>query len=313
MLSSVPFSLVPLVFFLGKDLKIVKYNFNFVLKFLFLFGFLLIPLSYIASLELYARIMIPVNLFILFIPHVKFRWKILIIGVAITSVLFYLGFRTNILKVVFSFSLLGLYYFRKTISQKIFSFGAIILFVLPFILIFLGLSNRFNVFEYLSEQKSYYTESRTGGEENLISDTRTFLYKEVLLSIAQTGNWLIGASASGSYQSLWFWNNGGAMNGKRYGSEVGILNILLYDGILGVLIYFILLFTVSFVAINNSNNYLSKILGLFIAFRWSVSFIEEFTKYDLNFYFFWLAVGLVSSATFRNKSDKEIKDFFKLI
>jgi hypothetical protein len=309
MLSSVPFSLVPLIFYFGKSLKIVKYNFNFVLKFLFPFGFLLIPLSLIASLELYARIMISVNLFILFIPYVKFRWKILIIGVAVISVLFHLGFRTNIIKVAFSFVLLSSYYYRKLISQRILRLAHFTLFIVPVILLFLGINNKFNVFKYLSEQKPYYTQSRTGGVESLTADTRSFIYYEVLSSIAKTGNWIIGEGASGGYYSIWR----EAINNKRYGSEVGILNILLYDGLIGVIIYFSLLYFVSLTAIKKSNNYLSKMLGLFIAFRWTTSFIEEFTQYDLNFYFFWLAVGLVSSTAFRMRSDEELKSFFKLV
>jgi hypothetical protein len=54
-------------------------------------------------------------------------------------------------------------------------------------------------------------------------------------------------------------------------------------------------------------------LGLYISFRWLLSFIEEFTHYDLNFYFFWLAIGLVSSTGFRDMSDNEIKKFIQSI
>jgi hypothetical protein len=103
-------------------------------------------------------------------------------------------------------------------------------------------------------------------------------------------------------------------NGRniRYGCEVGILNTLLMNGIVGIVIYFLLLSVVSFTAINKSNNMLAKMLGLFITFRWTYSFVEEFTNYDLNFYFFWIAVGFVSSESFRNMTDEEIIDYFKL-
>jgi len=45
-------------------------------------------------------------------------------------------------------------------------------------------------------------------------------------SMNNTTEWLIGKSASGSYSSQWFYNTGGAMEGKRFRSEVNILNIL---------------------------------------------------------------------------------------
>ena len=117
---------------------------------------------------------------------------------------------------------------------------------------------------------------------------------------------MFGEGGAGKYKSKYL----GDINGWRYGSEVGILNILLYDGIIGVMIYFLLLFAVSFIAIYRSNNYLSKLLGLFIASRFLLSFIEEFTQYDMNFYFFWIAVGMVSSSHFRKISDEQLKKYF---
>ena len=51
-------------------------------------------------------------------------------------------------------------------------------------------------------------------------------------------------------------------------------------------------------------------LGLFIASRFLLSFIEEFTQYDINFYFFWIAIGLVSSTQFRAMSDQQLKTYF---
>ncbi|MNU07373.1 hypothetical protein D3C72_2529360 [compost metagenome] len=41
------------------------------------------------------------------------------------------------------------------------------------------------------------------------------------------------------------------------------------------------------------------------------SFVEEFTQYDMNFYFFWLAIGLASSNEFRSMNDNELKNWFK--
>jgi hypothetical protein len=52
-------------------------------------------------------------------------------------------------------------------------------------------------------------------------------------------------------------------------------------------------------------------LGLVIASRWMLSFIEEYTQYDLNFFFFWLIMGLVSTAAFRKLNDEEVQNFFK--
>jgi len=303
------FSLVPLAFYIGENLEIAQAFFKYFFKYLFTYGFLLIPIGFATNPELYPRLMIPISLFILFIPYIKFKWKALIIIVMITSIILVLGFRSNIAKSGFSLLLLLCFYYKSYIKQGLLLFSNLLLFAIPIVLLVLAVFYNYNVFEEM-EKKDSATVEDAAGEMSFTTDTRTFLYVEVFSSIDYTHEWYIGKSSIGSYRSDWFYDTGGAMKGKRYGSEVGILNIFLKYGIIGVLIYFFLLLTVSWNAIKNSSNILSKMIGLFIAFRFFYSFIEEYTNYDLNFYFFWIAVGMVSSNKFRNMTDEEIKTFF---
>lgn len=312
LLTSVGFSFISLVFFLGNNIFLTRTIITFYIKYIFIFGGLLIPLSFISNPEMYSRIMIPVTFFILFIPYVQPKWKWLIVLVAISSALLALDFRTNIIKIAFSLLLLSIYLLRNILLQSWLRIVHFILFFTPLVLFFLGITGVFNIFSDLSSatKNEIVLSGSQGNEQELTNDTRTFLYVEVLSSMDNISNWLIGKSASGSYHSEWFYNIGGAMDGKRYRSEVNILNILLYHGIVGVVIYFLLLYKVSLAAIKSSNNTLSKMLGLVIASRWTLSFIEEFTQFDLNFFFFWLLVGLVSSAYFRSLSDSDLKTYF---
>lgn len=311
LLDALPFSLISLTFFLGKNLEIVKNIFLFTIKYLFSYGFIIIPLMLYTNPELYSRLMLPISLFITFIPFVKFRWKILLIIVALTSVLFVVDFRSNIIKIAFSVSLLILYYFRNFISLRWIQLLHFSLFFIPLIFFYLAVADKYNIFEDVSNEENLTTiNSSSGEEESMTYDSRTFLYVEVLSSLKSSGNILIGEGSSGKYKSDYFDYLGDGRG--RYGSEVGILNILLYNGIIGVAIYFLLLFSVSHFAINNSNNILAKLLGLYIAFRWTYSFVEEFTDYDINFYFVWLAIGLISTSQFRKMNDNEIIIFLKL-
>ena len=312
LLSSLGFSLISLVFFVGNNPLFTKRIFYFYLKYIFIFGFIIIPLTLTTNQELYSRLMIPVSFFILFIPYLQFRWKPLIVIVAATSILLSIGFRTNLLKITISVLLLSLFFFRRFIMHSWIRLAHFILFFGPIVLLVLGLNGSFNLFSELSTKHEYIITDNQGKKQNLTGDTRSFLYKEVLESMDNISSWLIGKSASGSYNSKWFYNTGGAMGGIRYGTEINILNILLYHGIIGVIIYFLLLYKISYRAINNSSNILSKMLGLVIASRWTLSFVEEFTQYDLNFFFFWLIMGLVSTSFFRQLDDEEIRDYFKL-
>ncbi len=306
--SAITYVLISLVFYVGNNLQQVVIVFKFVLKYLFPFGFLLIPLALVTNEELYSRIMIPISLFILFIPFVKCKHKVLIILVAVTSILIVISFRSNIIKISFSIFLLLVYYLKINYRWlQILNLG---LFAIPITLFILAVSGTFNVFAEISDSKELAITTNEVSGETLGGDSRTFLYVEVLQSIKNNGNFIFGSGMGTGYESFLIDVSNGTYNNKRYTSEVGILNNLLQTGLIGVLIYFIVLFKVSYTAISQSSNMLSKILGLYISFRWLLYFIEEFTQYDLNFYFFWLAIGLVSSGKFRTMNDKQIKNLF---
>jgi hypothetical protein len=312
MLTSFAFSLIPLAFFLGNNLNHAKTIIKMVIKYIFPLGFFLIPLSLITTEELYPRIMIMISLFILFIPFVKRKWKLLIIIVSLVSLFIALGFRTNIIKISLSYLILGSYYFISLNKKFKLNLLRLTMFAVPPLLIVSSIIFNFNIFNEFSKLKSYYITTNKGEVENLVGDTRTFLYVEVLSQLNFTDSYIFGESAAGYYESKVFYNTGGAIRGKRYGSEVGILNIMLRYGLLGVISYFLLLYAVSYISINNSNNDLSKLIGLFIASRWVISFFEEFTQFDINFLFFWMMIGMVSSATFRKMNNEEIKNYLKL-
>ncbi len=305
--SALTFSLISLVFFIGNNVQKAFIVFKFVLKYLFPFGFLLIPLTFVTNEELYSRIMINISLFILFIPFVKFKHKILIVLVTVTSILLIISFRSNLIKIAFSVLLLFVYYFN--INYRLIRILNLSLFIIPLILLSTAIFGTFNIFTDISDSKEFDLQTNASGE-TLGTDSRTFLYVEVLQSINKSGNYIFGSGMAEGYESIVIEVSNGTYNNKRYSCEVGILNILMQSGLIGVLIYFLVLFKVSLIAINQSSNMLSKILGLYIAFRWFLFFIEEMTQYDLNFYFFWLAIGLVSSNEFRAMDDKQIKNLF---
>ena len=317
MLSEFSFALIPLAFFYGIDLKYIKSIFRFVLKFLFPFGFLIIPIALVTDPQLYPRLMIMVSFFILFIPYLKTRYKLLIIVVAAASILIALGFRTNSVRILFSLLLLLSWNFRDHIKNIWLGITRAAIFITPVLLLIFAVFYNYNIFQEVSSSyQGYNVEAKWSGtgERNIVDDTRSFLYVEVLTQLEYNNSWLLGESSVGNYQSNFFINStGGAIGNERYETEVGFLNIILKYGLLGIAAYFLLLFYVSKYAIFDSNNFLSKMIGLTIVFRWTLMFMEEYTQFDLNFFFFWVLVGLVSSSSFREMTDSEIKDYFKAI
>lgn len=84
------------------------------------------------------------------------------------------------------------------------------------------------------------------------------------------------------------------------------MNTLLYSGIIGVLLYAFVFYKASRLAICQSNNVLAKLIGLFVIFRWDYFFVEEFTKFNTNFFFLWLMIGMCLSPTFRAMTDEDL-------
>ncbi|MBN1182647.1 MAG: hypothetical protein JXB49_10195 [Bacteroidales bacterium] len=309
-MSAVTFSTVPLVFCLG--VNYFSPVFSFFLKFMFPFAFAFIPLNYFAH-ELYSRLVVPASIYLLFIPYLNKKTAVKIGIVVFISVFICIDFRANLLKVFISLCLLLLFKLRKYINLNMLRFAHVAVFIVPICLLLLGISGRYNILQEISYYDKVIVYDNEGNEYNMLGDSRTDLFVEVFDSLNQTGNWLFGEGAAGYYETFLFVDSGGGLDGKRYGSEVGALNIIFKYGLIGIFCYFCLLLYISYIAIYYSNNYLSKMLGLLIASRWMLSFVEEFTQYDLNFFFFWLVIGLVSSTWFRKMTDEEVVDYLNII
>ena len=307
---------VPLAIVAGVHFEFLIKTFRFILNKLFLLGFALIPISLIIDTELYARIMMAVSLFVLFVPYLKLRWRLLVVIVAIFSIAIDFGYRVNLMRVMFPFFLISLFLFKRAIPNGIFNFALSIMLLTPLVLLYLGVNNVFNVFtDSILDIFNTETVSVMQGEiltQDIASDTRTFLYREVFSSMAyKDSSFMLGEGGASGYLTDWF--DSATLNDRgRYASEVGFLNTVLYSGGVGVVLYMLMLFIPAYYAINKSSNYLSKTLGIFLAYHWIIFFIEDNTLFDVNYFCIWVTIGLCLSNKFRSLSDIQIKHFFKL-
>jgi hypothetical protein len=285
-------------------------SWRFIMNDLFKYGFYLLPLALTRFGTLYTILMYPVALFTLFSAYFTRKPFLLVMAVVFFSVGTGFEIRANLIRVLVPCLLLMVYYFRSAFKKGWIKFICYPFFFLPMILLFLGVTGIFNVFKPFegNARNQVVTNSETG---DLTQDTRTGLYQEVFLSMNKRSSFLFGEGGSAKYESATFDNlNDGR---GRYGAEVGFLNSLLYSGIVGVFLYMIILITACNYAINRSNNFLCKLLAIFLAFRWVLFFIEDIPKYNLNFFFLWIAIGLCFSTEFRSLTDAQLKAFFKTV
>ena len=304
--------MIPYAIIVGVLFTFSEDLFTLIVTRLFVFGYLAIPLTLSIDLEreLFPRaLMITISFFVLIIPYVKLKWRLAIICVAATSAYLAYDFRTNILRILFALLVAGLYYARNYITTGLMKSACLVCIIIPPIFLVLGITNQYNIFKPTDDIDKYAIAYDNGVESNLATDTRTFLYQEVFSSMQANHSFIFGEGAAAKYRTEYF-EGGGAQNNGRFGAEVGFLNTLLYSGIIGILSYALVLFSAIYYGITRSNNFFCKMLALFLAFRWIVFFIEDFTVYDTNYFFLWLSVGLCLSKEFRALTDADIKQYF---
>jgi hypothetical protein len=311
LLGYLPSVLLTLTVVLGISFNFSSKLIRFLLTKLFPLSFLLVPFTLAFTDELYARVVAPVCIFILISPYLKKNLQLLVIAVAITSISLDVTYRANAIRLVIPLILVVVFYYVPLLRTKLLNVTLVMLFALPLVLLELGISGQFNIFaENKFDFEVNTTLQGTNDTSNVSADTRTFLYVEVFRSMnKRDSSYLTGEGATAGYETDYFLD--ATLNQKgRYGSEVGFLNMVMRSGAIGVLLYALMLFVPAYYAINQSNNRLVKMLGLFLATRWLLYFVEDMALVDMNYFFLWLTMGLCLSNKFRAMSDLQIKQFF---
>lgn len=64
-------------------------------------------------------------------------------------------------------------------------------------------------------------------------------------------------------------------------------------------------------ALFESSNTISKILGLYISFRWVFSWVEDFNRFDIMNVMLWVVIALGYSVQFRSMNDSQLREWVK--
>lgn len=246
------------------------------------------------------------------------KWKYIVITVAFFSIFYDLGARSNGIRTVVAL-LIGLTVYSKNRLTKLFKVGQPLCMLAPILLFTLGATDVFNIFQidkYFSEGISI--KKQVNGsvvEENLLGDTRTFLYSEVIKSSIKHHHIIAGRTTARGYDSAYFMDdisllrNRNSQIGERRACEVSILNIYHYSGLVGVILYFLIFYYASFLAVFRSKNYFVQLIGIFIAFRWCYGWVEDFNIFDINYVTLWFMIAICISKEFRNMNNSAFRNW----
>ncbi len=273
---------------------------------------LFVLLMLLIRTDAYGFFLIPISFLLLFLPALSNRQRGLLLLSTVVIFIADLGARSSVLKFGVPVIILILYYLRGIVSIKFLESIRLAFMVIPFVLFSLAATDVFNVFnmsDYIGEIKS--SGANYEGDRELVdlsSDTRTFLYVEVIHSAINNDYWIFGRTPARGNDSPSFGPFAYELTGRdeRLTNEVGILNVFTWTGIIGVVLYLLVFYRASYLAINRSKNIFAKMLGIYISFRWIFSWVEDVNNFTLNYFMFWIMIGLCFSRSFRMMSDYEV-------
>lgn len=309
---------LPVVSFAGTSTTFLKILIQFYLN--YALPLLAICIFFISSGGV-GYYLIPISFLALFLPVINKPWRIIILLLCLLVIFSSFGARSNVIKFTLPVLFSLIYYIRFPQIGKLLEFVRKGLFILPLLLFGLAIFGDFNIFkmdDYLEKGKFKSTNisviTGKSDTEDLTADTRTPLYLEVIKSAKKNNSWLIGRSPARGNETELF-SSVAKITGRqeRTANEVAILNIFTWTGIVGVILYFLIFYKASYLAIMKSNNIFIKIIGLFIAFRWCYAWVEDINYFTLNTFFLWITIGLCFSKPFRKMTDTEVTSWVNQI
>lgn len=273
---------------------------------------LFIIFAFLISKDAYGFYLVPISFLLLFLPAVTLRWKIFLLIVALVVITADMGARSNVIKFIVPIIFSLIYYLRNLLSTSFLEWARKLLIIIPILFFCLAVTDIFNIFNMDDYIKGNYETSVAEGSDwegggDLKVDTRTFLYVEVLESAEKNNYWWIGRSPARGNESLWFGKDDETGRGERNSNEVGILNVFTWTGLVGVILYCMVFYKASYLALNRSNNIYLKTVGLFVAFRWLYAWVEDINIFSLTYAFLWIMIGICFSKSFRAMTDKEFE------
>lgn len=304
--------LLPFAIYIFSNANLLQKVLRFWLKYAWI---LLIVLTPFLSFSTFGRFLVPYSFLCLFIFFVNRKNKIILITAYLVTIIFGYDSRSDVLKFTVCLLIGGTLYF-PIIRRFFYSFRRKILYLLwftPIILFVLGITGIFNVFQIEKELglegKFELTNSTSDNKYSALIDTRTFMYQEEIKSAIKHNYVIQGRSMARGYESYSFGKlidkALGIERGERQRCEVSILNVFNYFGIIGVILYFIIFVTASYKGVTQSRNLFVPLIGIYVAFRWLFAWIEDFSRFDLNFLFLWIMIGICYSPQFRGMSNRE--------
>lgn len=270
----------------------------------------------------YAFALAPVYYFYgLFFPLMPPKWRI-VIGLLMISLFVGLDNRSAIIKAVMLACVAFGLQLHKYIPNFILSIAHWLLYLAFPLFLYLGITGTFNIFSPQGNQPEERTivwgkEEDEENQSSINTDTRTFMYEEVILSAIVNDYVIEGRSLARGNDSASFGEriakDLGTDKMERYKNEAGHLNIFTWMGLIGVILYTIIYLQATCLALYSSKNYYVKFIAILVAFHWLYGWVEESCSFNNMDIILWLLIAICTSSQFRSMTNPEFRLWIKSI
>ena len=214
----------------------------------------------------------PVLLLFIFYKRFQSKWRLFIILLLIVSIID-VTTRSNLIRGFSAVACMYVFFLfhKKKYYTSLCKIMSISLIFAPFVFLLLGITGIFNIFEFRTDDRK---------QNQLYADTRTNVYQEVINSSTANNYILFGRTFSKGYDSVYEEQFTNTRQKTERRSEVSICNIYTWMGLTGVVLYFLCFCVSLYHSVFKSNNAYIKIIGVFLATRWPMAFIEDINNLD---------------------------------
>jgi len=251
--------------------------------------------------ELAVFLLMPIFYVIVTFPIKKSNERLLILIISVAVIFISLTHRAGVMRIVISYCIVLVYFIIRNVKiHKIILYLIVLcIMFLPLYFLYQGIMGD-SIFE-----KIFNDSPVEYSQEDLMIDTRTFLYAEVFQDLKMSNALTLGKGTAGGYASISF------QTLNRQIVEVGFLQMLLKSGIIGFLVYFALLFSAVFKALGKSKSLFMKCLGILLASYLLMFFVENVIAFDLLNIVIWMVIGMCHSKELLSFNDNEIKQLYQ--
>ena len=228
------------------------------------------------------------------------------------------GNRSGIIKTMGAFSLCVTIYLHYNLRKVLYVVIHFFFYLIPVVLLVLGLTGTFNIFQDLesdgsAEIISYNADVSEHDEEaqDLTADTRTLLYIDVIASAIEGDYVLFGNSIGKGNTSSTIWYDVEEMGNERLMNEAHMLNIFTWLGVVGIILYTIMYLHASCLGLFFSKNKYVPLIACAVAFHWAMLWIEECSSFKPMDFALFLLLGICFSPKFRTMTDLEFRLWFR--